>query len=394
MNQPVSAPIRLLHFADLRLGQERYGGRSGGGIGGRTADTLRQLDSLIEAARATPPDLILFAGNAFRSAQPDPTLLGAFAERALALAEIAPLVLLVGRNDAPTANERASSLAIFATLAVPGVLVCDAFAVQRIETGRGPLTLASAPYLPQRDDLAERLTTLAREASTSAGPRVLLAHLWLAEAEGGHEENQAEQAIPLRQLAATDWDYLALGGSHHHQALTAAKAPALYPGSLERLDFSAETVVKGYIRAEVWRGGAEWQFVEVAARPFITVAADLREASEPLLAFRDALNGRQVKGAVARPQLRLTREQDAALPERALRQLMRAAGAEHVAASRRELSGPLTTRLQDGDGQPPQLLARYLELRGEERGQPFAATEKDALMAAARDIWAEVETEP
>ena len=94
-----------------------------------------------------------------------------------------------------------------------------------------------------------------------------------------------------------------------------------------------------------------------------------------------------------RAELRLTREQDAALPERALRQLLRVAGAEHVAASQRKLSGPIAARLTESDGGPADLLTRYLELRGETRGKAFSAEERDALMAAARDIWAEVEAE-
>ena len=95
----------------------------------------------------------------------------------MALAKIAPLVLLVGRHDAPPAAERASSLAIFATLAVPHVLVAEEFAVHRIETERGPLTLATAPHGLPTDGLAERLQALAQEVDGSDAPRILLAHL-------------------------------------------------------------------------------------------------------------------------------------------------------------------------------------------------------------------------
>ncbi len=395
MSAGTPAPIRLLHFADLHLGLERFGARMGAaGLSARAQDTLRSLDELIADARAQPPDLILFGGDAFKSPQPEPTLQRAFAERVLALAKIAPLVLLVGRHDAPQQAERASSLAIFATLAVPRVLVAADSAIHHIDTARGPLTLATAPYDFRRADSAANIQALAREAEQGNAPRVLLAHLILAEAQGGDEDSLDDATLPLAEIAAPCWDYVALGGVHRHQQLGEANvAPIVYPGSLERLDFSAADEEKGYIRAEIQRGQAVWRLWSVAARRFLRLTADLREASEPLTAFRDAIAEREVSGAIVRAELRLTREQDAALPERALRQLLRVAGAEHVAASQRELSGPIAARLTESDGGPADLLTRYLELRGETRGKAFSAEERDALMAAARDIWAEVEAE-
>ncbi len=395
MSAGTPAPIRLLHFADLHLGLERFGARMGAaGLSARAQDTLRSLDELIADARAQPPDLILFGGDAFKSPQPEPTLQRAFAERVLALAKIAPLVLLVGRHDAPQQAERASSLAIFATLAVPRVLVAADSAIHHIDTARGPLTLATAPYDFRRADSAANIQALAREAEQGNAPRVLLAHLILAEAQGGDEDSLDDATLPLAEIAAPCWDYVALGGVHRHQQLGEANvAPIVYPGSLERLDFSAAEEEKGYIRAEIQRGQAVWRFWSVAARRFLRLTADLREASEPLTAFRDAITEQEVSGAIVRAELRLTREQDAALPERALRQLLRVAGAEHVAASQRELSGPIAARLTESDGGPADLLTRYLELRGETRGKAFSAEERDALMAAARDIWAEVEAE-
>ena len=395
MSAGTPAPIRLLHFADLHLGLERFGARMGAaGLSARAQDTLRSLDELIADARAQPPDLILFGGDAFKSPQPEPTLQRAFAERVLALAKIAPLVLLVGRHDAPQQAERASSLAIFATLAVPRVLVAADSAIHHIDTARGPLTLATAPYDFRRADSAANIQALAREAEQGNAPRVLLAHLILAEAQGGDEDSLDDATLPLAEIAAPCWDYVALGGVHRHQQLGEANvAPIVYPGSLERLDFSAADEEKGYIRAEIQRGKADWRFRPVAARRFLRLTADLREASEPLTAFRDAIAEQEVSGAIVRAELRLTREQDAALPERALRQLLRVAGAEHVAASQRELSGPIAARLTESDGGPADLLTRYLELRGETRGKAFSAEERDALMAAARDIWADVEAE-
>ncbi len=388
-------PIRILLFADLHLGLERYGSRrTSEALPTRTQDTLHALEELIANARAEPPDLILFAGDAFKSPQPEPTLLQAFAEKVLALAELAPLVLLVGRQDAAPTAERASSLAIFATLSVPQVLVAETHAVHRIETKRGPLTLATAPHCSPREGLAEALPTLAQEAEAGKGPRLLLGHLTVEEAQRGDEDVLANAALPLDQLALPPWDGVALGGIHRQQALTSASGPlVLYPGSLARLDFSEAEVEKGFLRLEIRRGRVDWTFVPVAARPFIRIRADLREASDPLEALQIALAETDLAGTIVRAELRLTRAQDETLAERSVRQLLRAAGAEHVAASRRELSGPLKTRLNVADAEPPALLERYLELRGKDRGQAFTAAERAALLTAAQEIWAELAEE-
>ena len=54
MSAGTPAPIRLLHFADLHLGLERFGARMGAaGLSARAQDTLRSLDELIaDCARA------------------------------------------------------------------------------------------------------------------------------------------------------------------------------------------------------------------------------------------------------------------------------------------------------------------------------------------------------
>ena len=69
------------------------------------------------------------------------------------------------------------------------------------------------------------------------------------------------------------WDYVALGHIHMHQNLNVEGYPAVvYSGSLERIDFGEEREVEGFYWVQLTKGQATWQFVEVAARPFITLA--------------------------------------------------------------------------------------------------------------------------
>ena len=384
---------QILHFADLHLGLERYSGRAdAAGLFPRTLDTLRALDALISDARTQPPDVILFAGDAYHSSQPGPNLQRAFAERVLALAEIAPLVLLVGQHDAPAQPEHASSLAIFATLPLPRVHVAMDFSIQSLQCKGGPITLATAPHHHDPAKIAAEIPKLAAAAAGDA-PRVLLAHTHLSEAATA-DERPPQSTLPQAALANPAWDYVALGAIHRHQELGDDDSPPLvYPGSLQGLDFSAAAEEKGYIRAEIARGRAEWRLQPLPSRAFLRIAVDLRDADDPLLAFRDAIADCDITGAIVRPDLRLTREQDAKLTERALRQLLRAAGAEHIAASQRELSGPVEARLQEISADPSALLAQYWQLREKARGQAFTKEEKEGLNIAAQEIWAELANE-
>ena len=59
--------------------------------------------------------------------------------------------------------------------------------------------------------------------------------------------------IPLSMLTRDCFDYVALGHVHKHQVL--CKDPyVVYPGSIERVDFSEEQEAKGYILVELERG--------------------------------------------------------------------------------------------------------------------------------------------
>src|SRR5215470_898858 len=116
--------IRMLHFADLHIGVENYGRTDPEtGVSSRVVDFLRRLDEMIAFARDNVVDLTVFAGDAFKNHQPNPTFQREFAWRIGELSEIAPIILLIGNHDLPTIPQRASSVEIYETLSVPNVKV-------------------------------------------------------------------------------------------------------------------------------------------------------------------------------------------------------------------------------------------------------------------------------
>lgn len=72
--------IRVLHFADIHIGMENYGKTDPQtGLSSRVVDFLRRMDTMIEMARERDVDLVIFAGDAFKTRAPNPTYQREFA---------------------------------------------------------------------------------------------------------------------------------------------------------------------------------------------------------------------------------------------------------------------------------------------------------------------------
>nr|MCU0480588.1 exonuclease subunit SbcD [Anaerolineae bacterium] len=153
--------IRVLHFADTHIGMENYGRIDPEyGLNSRVLDYLRRMDDMVDYAREHDVDLVIFAGDAFKTRTPNPTYQREFAHRIRALSELAPTVMLIGNHDIAPAILRASSIEIYATLAVPNVWVADEYTTQRVSTKRGDVIVGSAPY-PMRARILEKLKNTA-----------------------------------------------------------------------------------------------------------------------------------------------------------------------------------------------------------------------------------------
>jgi DNA repair protein SbcD/Mre11 len=379
--------IRLLHFADLHIGTEKYGRLDATtGVNQRVLDFLARFDELIDYAERNEADLVIFAGDAFKTRSPNPTYQRAFARRIKQLANQGiAVVLLVGNHDLPAMAQQASSVDIFHILEVPNVIVGRDERVHRIQTRRGPVQVASVPYpLRQRllgseefrglsvldldrklQEKASEMVGLLRGQVGPDAPAVLTAHLSVSGATYGSERSVmiGRDAVILKSaLADPAWDYVALGHIHQHQSINAGAYPAVvYSGSLERIDFGEEGQAKGFCWVELARGATEWRAVELKARPFVTVRADLRQALNPLLALQEAIAKHDLTDAVVRLMLRLSAEQEALLRDREIRALL--PQAHYVDSITRDVDRQARLRL--GSLSPEEmsdqdLLARYL----------------------------------
>ena len=149
----MTEPIRLLHFADVHIGMENYGRTDPAtGLSSRVVDFLRRMDEMVAYARDHEVDLAIFAGDAFKSRNPNPTFQREFAWRIQDLAALCPVVLLVGNHDLPNIDKRASSIEIYETLRVPNTILGRDYRLLTVETKRGPVLVGTAPY-PVRNHL-------------------------------------------------------------------------------------------------------------------------------------------------------------------------------------------------------------------------------------------------
>ncbi len=365
----MSEPIRLLHFADLHVGMENYGKLDPQtGISSRIRDFLDRLDEVIEFAFDHDADLVIFAGDAFKTRDPDPTQQREFARRIKKLADRVPVFMLVGNHDIPGIAARATSIDIFRTLDVSNITVGRAIGSQVFQTRRGPVFLGWVPFpvrgrlIAQEDHrgasveeldravgalISGELADLARQAAEQAMPRVLVGHFSVGGATYGSERSVMlgrDLVIQKSALADPAWDYVALGHIHKHQNLTPAHPrggppetaaegrlpPIVYSGSLERIDFGEEVEDKGFCWVQLERGDTRWEFRVVRARPFRSINVDARDEADPTAAVVAAIQARGIDGAVVRVEIALREGQEVALRRRELEAAL--APAANVAA--------------------------------------------------------------
>ena len=379
--------INVLHFADIHIGMENYGHiDSSTGINSRVIDFLRRFDEVIDYGLSHDVDLVIFAGDAFKTRDPSPTLQREFARRVKRFidAEV-PVVMLVGNHDLPAMEKKASSIDIYRTLGVPNVIVGWAEDVHLVDTKRGRVQVATAPY-PMRnrllaqaehrgksieeldkslqDIVGDSLRALAEQLDPEV-PTILTGHFTVSGATYGSERSVMigrDVAVLKSVLGDGPWDYVALGHIHKHQNLNAGRYPAMvYSGSLERIDFGEEKEAKGFCWVELEKGHTTWQFVEVKARPFVTINLDVREEDDPTLAAQAALAQHDFADAIVRVNIRMRPEQDASLREKDLRAALR--DADTIAAINRQADREVRERLGglSPEGMTPrELLHKYL----------------------------------
>ena len=391
--------MRLLHFADLHLGVENYGRLDPStGLHSRLTDFARSLEFVVDTALGENVDLAVFAGDAYRNCNPNPTWQRELALHLRRLQDArVPIVMIVGNHDSPAAFGRATSVDIFHALGLEGTYVVRQPTLCRIETKSGPLQFAGLPW-PTRHYLraderfkglnpasinrhiAQICAAQIEEFSSQLDPglpSVLAAHVTVAEATYSGSERTAmigdDPVLTSAIFADSAFDYVALGHIHRHQDLNADNTPpVVYSGSIERIDFGEAAEVKGFCLVNLASnaGHTTYRFVPTPAREFVSIEVDATETDDPTTAVIAAVEAVEIDDTVVRVTCSLRQGSAERLDTGRIRAAL--SGAHYVAAITPRFSDPEKLQRRASlseEANVGEALDRYLDnhpsLRGE-----------------------------
>jgi len=401
--------LRVLHFADAHIDIANYGRHDAEtALPIRVMDFLAALDQIVETAVSEPVDLVIFAGDAYKDRNPQPTFQREWGKRMMRLSQAGiPTLLLVGNHDVSPATGRAHTLHEFTTLEVPHIHVADTIRLFGPEELGVAAQIIAVPWVSTSRFMAyEELADKAREEILTAAedvvaervarliaaadpnlPLILTAHASVQGAVYGSERAvMLGHELVLSGSLVNDkrLDYVALGHIHKHQALSAkgSHPPIVYPGSIERIDFGEAKEQKGFVLATIGRGQTEWQFKKLKTRRFIDIKIDSTSADTFMADIMSQLPSQtMVAGAICRVQLSYPRDWEPLLDENALNDYFAAALSVQIQKHRHlEKRARLGDTVAVEELTPADLLATYWRASG------LDEAEIETMQALAADV--------
>jgi exonuclease SbcD len=348
-------PLKIAHLADTHIGMENYGRLNPEtGLNQRLHDFLKSLDQAIDGAIESKVDLVVFAGDIYKTRDPTPTHQREFAQRIRRLSTAGvQTVIVAGNHDIPLSLGRATSVDICRALEVPSVIIARTIGAHLIETQAGPIQVLAFPWTVRSAVLAQPefknhtivelnqvMIDLNRaklrkdaEALDPSLPTIVVGHAHLFGARIGAERLLTMGTDPMYDMQTFDLpgvDFVALGHIHKHQVLNRAPT-VVYAGSIDRVDFGEQDEDKGWVYVEIAeKGHAEWEFRKVAARPFLTIEARVESDNATEDVVRAIVRqADQLEGAIVRLRIDVPPERAGELRDDDIRAQLK--GAYHVA---------------------------------------------------------------
>lgn len=337
-------PLRVLHFADAHIDIANYGRHDPhSALPVRVMDFLQSLDQIVEAALQEKVDLVIFAGDAYKDRNPQPTFQREWGQRMMRLSQARiPTLLLVGNHDKSPASGRAHTLQEFRTLKVPYIHIADTIHLWQPDELALPAQIIAVPWVSRSQlmareetagmnlediltEIENRVTKSILKSIKNANPDlplILTAHASVQGAAYGSERTVMlghELVLGGRIISDRRLDYVALGHIHKHQALSPAGShpPIVYPGSIERIDFGEARERKGFVIAEVSKGHTDWDFVPLKTRRFLDISVQTLDANTFMQDILDQLPlADDLNGAICRLKLSYPSDWEPLLDER------------------------------------------------------------------------------
>ena len=387
----------VVHTADVHIGVENYGipdpeTRSSS----RLKDFLNTLDEVVDYSITQDADLVLFAGDQYKSRNPSQTHQREFAYRISKLANSGIQVfLLAGNHDSPNIPGPATALDIFSALDVKNVHIANSLETHLIKTKSGPIQIVALPWIRKgqfmssidesdeslsnedlKASIEEKITTAVKHLAKSLDPTipsVLAGHVSVDSATTSSEKSMMlgkDYVLLKSAIALPELDYIALGHIHKHQILNTSPK-IVYPGSLQRIDFGEEKDVKGFCAITLdtsqtlQNRETSFNFIPVNARKFVTIRIDINDSEHnPMDKIFRSIDTYEIENAIVQVFIETPANKSQDINETKIRSYL--ANAHFVATVRKNIITESRNRLGKSLSEsiaPVEALSAYLDER-------------------------------
>jgi DNA repair exonuclease SbcCD nuclease subunit len=289
--------MRILHLADTHLGFRQFPGKLDPvkKLNQRECDVYAAWHRAIDIGIERRVDAVVHAGDLFDSARPSPRALAEAIDGFARLrdAEI-PVIAIAGNHSTPRFRSGGS---VFEVLQRFGVHA----AWERPEVFRvGSVAFHAVPHEADAARLQEDIRAMEPDPSAESNVLILHAGLDAVPAPSYGEVNAI--SVSSEVIVEAPFDYIAMGHLHRFQA---PQVNAIYPGSLERLDFADLEGDKAVLEIDLGTGAGLPGFVTrhpLKTRPMFDSAVDCEGCDESAVIARveEQLRGKELDGAVVR----------------------------------------------------------------------------------------------
>jgi len=292
--------MNIIHLADTHLGFRQFSGKLDPErkLNQRECDVYALWHRAIDIAIEREVGAVIHAGDLFDSARPSPRALAEAIDGFIKLRDAGiPIVAIAGNHSTPRFRSGGSVFEILERFGVKA-------AWREPQTFRiADVAFHAVPHEADAGQLKDDITALSPDTSASANVLMLHAGLDGVPAPGYGEVNAI--SLDAEVLVNAPFDYIAMGHLHRFQA---PQVNAIYPGSLERLDFGDVVGDKAVLEIDLSIPAGAPGYVTrhaVVPRPAIdlVVACAACDQSAVLASVEEALHGESLEGAVVRVRL-------------------------------------------------------------------------------------------
>lgn len=322
--------IKLLHCADIHIGMENYGRLDPvTGLSTRLQDFLAAYDKMVDYAKDNKIDFFIFSGDAFKTREPSPTHLREFAKRINRLTKSGvEVVLLVGNHDTGNAAGKANTLDIYSALEKEKVTVVREPSLIEV----AGLQIVGVPWVSRAEfvGIHDRLKELFKEVDPTK-PAIVMAHASVSGAKYGSERAVmmgGDFVLDKEVLDNSKVCYIALGHIHQRQVVPGTRAPMVYAGSIERVDFGEAKEDKGFEDVRLTEVSGKWkathQHVSTNPRKFVEIKVSLSpDVTNPTEEVLSEIAKYDVRDAVVKIDIKVAPDSPSDIDTQAVRRALK-----------------------------------------------------------------------